>query len=755
MTARSALTVLVVGSGAREHALAHSIQQSLRCKRLLVTPGNGGTPGERFGVAADEVQGIVALCIREQVDLVVVGPEIALAAGIADALAIAGVRCFGPTLDVAQLELSKSFARQLASMLDIPGPRFATFSQGDANDALAWWHGLGVDVVIKQSGLAAGKGVVVPETPDETAVAIAESLAIGDTVIEERLLGTECSLIAFADGHASVPLPLAQDHKRIGEGDTGPNTGGMGAYAPAQVGYSAEDLNAQFIQPVVAHFASLGTPYVGMLYAGLMITTDGPRLLEFNCRFGDPEAQALLPLLDADLLEIIIACTEGKLHTRQVKIRPLHALGVVVSSAGYPSIADFGTPIAHLGDSTESTPVFHGGTEPADGRLVTNGGRIVTCVGIGATLAEARSLAYRNANAVSFAGAYFRRDIGWRSKGASIKSYAATGVDIDEGTRAVSLMKASIEQTATTQVLRGVGAFGGALDVSFLKEFDEPVLVASTDGVGTKVELAARTGRVRGTGIDIVHHCINDVLVQRATPLFFLDYLASSHVDAERVAAVVDGMSHACAAAGCVLLGGETAEMPGVYVEGAFDIAGTLVGVAERRNLLPRPDIAAGDVLIGVASNGPHTNGYSLLRKIFEWIPLDATPHPLTRSLADTLLEPHRNYLPVLSKALDTECVKALVHITGGGLPENLPRVLPEGVGAEVVLGSWPMPPLFQLVRQLITMDNEELYRTLNMGIGMVIVVHPSDVAEVRDTIDEPTWLIGRLILGPRNVILR
>lgn len=755
MTTGSALTVLVIGSGAREHALAYSIQQSPRCKRLLVTPGNGGTPGERFGVAADDVQGIVALCIREQVDLVVVGPEIAIAAGIADALAIAGVRCFGPKLEVAQLELSKSFARQAAALLNIPGPRFASFTKGDTDSALAWWRELGLDVVVKQSGLAAGKGVVVPESPDETAVAIAESLALGDSVIEERLRGTECSLIAFIDGHTSVPLPLAQDHKRIGEGDTGPNTGGMGAYAPAQVGYSAEELNARFIQPLIAHFASLGMSYVGMLYAGLMITSDGPRLLEFNCRFGDPEAQVLLPLLDADLLEIIMACTNGNLHTSDVKIRPLHALGVVVSSAGYPSIADFGTPIVHLGDSTELTPVFHGGTDIAEGRLVTNGGRIVTCVGVGTTLAEARTRAYQNANAVRFTGAYLRRDIGWRAKGAVIVSYAASGVDIDEGTRAVSLMKASIEQTATTQVLRGVGAFGGALDVSFLKEFDEPVLVASTDGVGTKVELASRTGRVRGTGIDIVHHCINDVLVQRATPLFFLDYLASSHVDAERVAAVVDGMSHACAAAGCVLLGGETAEMPGVYVEGAFDIAGTLVGVAERRNLLPRPDVAVDDVLIGVASNGPHTNGYSLLRKIFEWIPLDATPHPLTRSLADTLLEPHRNYLPVLSKALDTECVKALVHITGGGLPDNLPRVLPEGVSAEVNLGSWPMPPLFQLVGQLTTMDNEELYRTLNMGIGMVIVVHPNDVAEVRDAIDEPTWLIGRLILGPRNVVLR
>ncbi len=755
MTVGSALTVLVIGSGAREHALAESIQRSAPCKRLLVTPGNGGTPGERFDVAADDVKSIVALCARERVDLVVVGPEIALDAGIADALADAGVRCFGPKREVAQLELSKSLARKIAEQLKIPGPRFASFTKGDTGGALAWWRALGLDIVVKQSGLAAGKGVVVPESPEETTAAITASLALGDTVIEERLHGIECSLIAFCDGRISVPLPLAQDHKRIGEGDRGANTGGMGAYAPAPVGYSTEELNAKFIQPVIAHFASLGSPYIGMLYAGLIITDSGPRLLEFNCRFGDPEAQVLIPLLDADLLEIIIACTESDLHASDVKIRPLHALGVVVSGAKYPQAADFGTLIAHLGTSTESAPVFHGGTDIVDGHLVTNGGRIVTCVGIAATLAEARTLAYQSAKAVNFAGTYFRRDIGWRAKGASITSYAVTGVDIEEGTRAVSLMKASIEQTASTKVLRGVGAFGGALDVSFLKEYDEPVLVASTDGVGTKVELAARTGRVRGTGIDIVHHCINDVLVQRATPLFFLDYLASSHVDAERVAAVVDGMSYACAAAGCVLLGGETAEMPGVYVEGAFDIAGTLVGVAERRNLLPRSDVAAGDVLIGVASNGPHTNGYSLLRKIFEWIPLDAMPHPLTRCLADTLLEPHRNYLPVLSKALDTECVKALVHITGGGLPDNLPRVLPDGVGAEVVLGSWPMPPLFQLVRQLTTMENGELYRTLNMGIGMVVIVDPDDVAQVRDTIDEPTWLIGRLTAGPRIVTLR
>jgi phosphoribosylaminoimidazole synthetase len=356
---------------------------------------------------------------------------------------------------------------------------------------------------------------------------------------------------------------------------------------------------------------------------------------------------------------------------------------------------------------------------------------------------------------ISFDGMQLRRDIAWRAPGATIKSYASTGVNIDEGTRAVDLIKTSVAKTSTAQVLRGVGAFGGALDVSFLKEFDHPVLVGSTDGVGTKVELAARTGRIRGTGHDIVNHCINDVLVQRAYPLFFLDYLASSKIDAEMVAEVVGGMADACAAADCVLLGGETAEMPGVYAPGAFDIAGTLVGVAERDQLLPLNTIAAGDVLIGVASNGPHTNGYSYLRKLFAWIPMESQPVPLDRPLVDALLEPHRNYLPVLRQALDGERVKALVHITGGGLPDNMPRVLPPGVGANIALGSWPMPPLFQLVQQLSSLETDELYRTLNMGIGMVIITDPAHADQVRALIDEETWIIGNLTSDHQSVRLQ
>jgi phosphoribosylaminoimidazole synthetase len=281
---------------------------------------------------------------------------------------------------------------------------------------------------------------------------------------------------------------------------------------------------------------------------------------------------------------------------------------------------------------------------------------------------------------------------------------------------------------------------------------DDPVIVASTDGVGTKVELAARLGMVRGLGHDIVNHCIDDVLVQSARPLFFLDYIAAAVLDADLVAEVVGGMAEACETAGCALLGGETAEMPGVYVPGAFDIAGTLVGIAERTQLLPRDDVAAGDVLIGVASSGPHTNGFSFLRKLFDWVPMDVTPPGFERSLGESLLAPHRSYLPILGTAIDCGRVKALAHITGGGLPENLPRVLPDGVDAEIELGSWPRGPLFELIAELATgVDTRELHRMLNMGVGMVVVVAPGDADEVRSLIPEETWIIGTLVNGDRG----
>ena len=324
-------------------------------------------------------------------------------------------------------------------------------------------------------------------------------------------------------------------------------------------------------------------------------------------------------------------------------------------------------------------------------------------------------------------------------------AYSASGVSIDAGNRAVALMKDSVRATYNDSVLAGIGSFGGLFDASALKQMDQPVLVASTDGVGTKVKLAASVGRYRGIGHDIVNHCINDILVQGAKPLFFMDYFATSKLNPEQTAEVVTGIAEACKEAGMALLGGETAEMPGVYRPNEFDVAGTIVGVLERDAILPRPTIQAGDVLIGFTSSGPHTNGFSLIRRIFENTLLD-------ESLADELLAPHRSYFNLIYPHLPN--VKALCHITGGGFIENIPRILPESVNAIIHLNSWQVLPLWQLIQQKGDISTDEMYRVFNMGIGMIAVVDPSQAAGLQSSISEQTFAIGELVNGERKVIL-
>ena len=323
--------------------------------------------------------------------------------------------------------------------------------------------------------------------------------------------------------------------------------------------------------------------------------------------------------------------------------------------------------------------------------------------------------------------------------------YAASGVDIDAGNRAVELMKESVRATYNASVLAGIGSFGGLFDASAIKQLDHPVLVASTDGVGTKVKLAASVGRYRGLGHDLVNHCINDILVQGAKPLFFMDYFATSKLDPQRTAEVVMGVAEACRQAGMALLGGETAEMPGVYQPDEFDVAGTIVGVLERESILPRSTMRAGDVLIGFASSGPHTNGYSLIRKVFENTLLD-------ESLADALLAPHRSYFHALYPHLSR--VKALAHITGGGFLENIPRILPDGLAAQIHPGSWTSPSIWKLIQDSGNISTEEMYRVFNMGIGMVAIVDASDTSSIQSSISETTFVIGRLLEGDRKVIL-
>ncbi len=330
--------------------------------------------------------------------------------------------------------------------------------------------------------------------------------------------------------------------------------------------------------------------------------------------------------------------------------------------------------------------------------------------------------------------------------------YASSGVDIDAGNKAVELMKDAVKSTYNDSVLAGIGSFGGLFDVSALKEMEAPVLVASTDGVGTKVKLAASVGRYRGIGHDIVNHCINDILVQGAKPLFFMDYFATSKLNPEQTAEVVTGIAEACKESGVALLGGETAEMPGVYQAGEFDVAGTIVGVLERADILPRSDLKAGDVLIGLKSSGPHTNGYSLIRKIFAEASLESVIPELEDSLVNALLAPHRSYYPVLHSLLSQ--IKALAHITGGGFIENIPRILPDHLDAKIQLGSWPVSPLWTLIQQRGEVDANEMYRVFNMGIGMIVIVDKDLVSKVQSGISEKIFVIGELVEGQKKVII-
>jgi phosphoribosylamine--glycine ligase/phosphoribosylformylglycinamidine cyclo-ligase len=759
------MKVLLVGSGGREHALAWKVAQSPRLRRLFIAPGNPGTAGlgENVPVPAEDIPALVTFATAHQVDLVLVGPETPLAAGLADALQKARIKVFGPTRAAAQIEASKAFAKDFMARHTIPSARYGVFN--DFNAALEYLRSVEFPVVIKASGLAAGKGVVVPETDSQAEAALRSMLLEGEfgeasqmVVIEERLTGPEVSLLAFCDGLTARPMPPAQDHKRQLDGDRGPNTGGMGAYAPAPIcpPELVEQVRQSILQPALDGLRQEGSPFVGVLYAGLMLTEAGPKVLEFNSRFGDPETQALLPLLESDLLDVAMACVEGRLGDMQVRWKNRSAACVVLAAENYPGKAPSGRPIRGLDRNRPDSLVFHAGTRLEGTEIVTAGGRVLGVTGLGETLAAALQAAYSRIQAISFEGMQYRKDIGQKGLANLDQStedqslYAVAGVSIEAGNRAVDLMRQAVRSTYGPEVLAGIGAFCGLYDAAALRDMEEPVLVASIDGVGTKVKLAAQSGSYASIGQDIVNHCINDILVQGARPLFFLDYFATSHLQPEVVAQIVEGIAAACRQAGCALLGGETAEMPGVYAQGEFDLAGTIIGVVERQRILPRPNIQAGDVLLGLASSGPHTNGYSLIRKTFNDVPLDTVFPELRQSLGEALLAVHRSYLPVLWPVLQASDagIKALAHLTGGGFVENIPRVMPPGLGVRVHLGSWPVPPLFHLIQSRSGIETQEMYRVFNMGIGMVVIVASEHAKTVQQQLGRDVWQIGEVLPG-------
>ena len=416
------MNILVIGSGGREHALYWKLSESPQTEQIYAIPGNPGM-GASAEIALDDHAAILRFVKEHEIGLVVVGPEVPLMNGLVDELEAAGIRTFGPRANAAEIEGSKSFAKDLMKKYGIPTARYEVFTA--AEPARAYIRQEGAPIVVKADGLAAGKGVIVAMTEQEAldAVdAIMEDHFFGDAgarvVIEEFMEGEEASLLAFTDGTMIRPMISAQDHKRAYDGDRGPNTGGMGTYAPAPVmtPEMTERAVEEILKPTIAAMAKEGRVYRGCLYLGLMVTADGPKVVEFNARFGDPETQVVLPLLDSDLVAIMCACADGTLADVPIRWKDGAAVCVVLASGGYPGHYDKGQEIHGLADAEAmGALVFHAGTAMKDGKLVTNGGRVLGVIGRGADISSAVDAAYAAATKISFKDAYYRKDIAHRA----------------------------------------------------------------------------------------------------------------------------------------------------------------------------------------------------------------------------------------------------------------------------------------------------------------------------------------------------
>ncbi|KAI9727175.1 MAG: hypothetical protein M1828_007376 [Chrysothrix sp. TS-e1954] len=784
------LNILLVGSGGREHALAWKLAYSPLVSRIFAVPGNGGTalvPKTRNmpDVPASDFNRLLAFAMQEDVNLLIPGPEDPLVTGIVDHFREHGparIACFGPSKAAARLEGDKAYAKNFMKRHRIPTADYETFTSFETAGAYLQSRPLEDRVVIKASGLAAGKGVIMPQNREEAMAALRSIMlehefgAAGDeVVIEEYLEGEEISILSFSDGHTILSLPAAQDHKRIDDNDQGPNTGGMGCYAPVQC--ASPDVMRQIhndvLRPTIEGTAKERAPFLGCLFTGYMLTKDGPKLLEYNVRFGDPECQTLLPLLDTDLAEIMLRCTEHCLNSIKLQIKPGYSTTVVVAAGGYPAKYEKGTPMS-LHETNADAILFHAGTTfDAQAKThKTNGGRVIASTALGPDIQSAVDLAYKGIDCIHFDRMHFRRDIAGRELSRRHKlpgsleqksslSYDSAGVSVDRGNALVNAIKARVKETARSGADAQIGGFGGEFslrDAGF--GADAPTIIGAIDGIGTKIMVAIAMNDYSTIGIDLVAMNVNDLIVQGAEPLIFLDYYACSRLVVEDCESFVNGVIEGCKQSQCALVGGETAEMPGIYRKGDFDAAGCAIGaLPNRRRILPRKEaMEAGDVLLGLASSGAHSNGFSLVRKIVERSALSySSPAPwdASKTLGQALLTPTLVYVASVKYALDQSSQRdsgsaliGLSHITGGGLTENVPRMLPEHLSGRLNVGSWPVPRVLQWLKEEGRMEANEFAKTFNTGLGMVCVVKKAAAQDIQSLLEqagETVYQVGEL----------
>ncbi|MAF36283.1 hypothetical protein CL622_04155 [archaeon] len=752
------MNVLVVGSGGREHMLCKTLSKSPQLNKLFCY-GTHYNPGiERLGVQMrigklSNSHDIISFSRINFINFAIIGPEAPLQYNLALDFHIHNIACIGPIGYYARIETDKAFARYILSCIHPEvNPIYKGFDYTMEISAVEEFiESLQSNIVIKANGLKGGKGVKVQGDHFTTILEgiqyIKQLIKNKDNfVIEEKLIGEEFSLMSFSDGTNISHMPIVQDYKRAYDGDQGPNTGSMGSISYANhrlpfltdidIAY-CQTINGNIVNHLRKFYASNSSvnkySYKGILYGSYMKTTSGEiKVIEFNARFGDPEVMNVLSILKTDFIQICKSIINGTLDQLQIEYEPKATVCKYLVPKGYPQDPEkkknvFISQIDDISDTLIFSSVYENERCLRDYCVTTLGSRAIALIGKGDTTSQALETISETINHIH-GPLYMRTDIGMSDKIKEQSEYEKSGVNIDEGNRFVQDLKTYAESTFNSHVVSDIGDFGGIFNLSeILKQngYTELCLISSTDGVGTKSLFIERYLGAIGysiLGCDIVNHCINDILVQGGTPLYFLDYYATDKLNKTNALHFIKGISFACKKYNCVLLGGETAEMPDIYMKNRCDMAGTITGIVNKNEILHgRKTITEGDIVVALESSGPHTNGYSLIRKIMNEIGTPEQNKLRYPQIIGKLTKPHRCYLGDYKKIKEICQVKGLCHITGGGLTENVKRILPDQLFIDYTYDIHNYPIEFEFLQENGNISDEEMIKVFNCGIGMLV----------------------------------
>lgn len=704
---------IIIGCGGRENIICKRLydeNNTIYCIGEYINPDIKSICKDYFVSSLNDHINILKICDSIVPDIVFIGPENILQSNFINTCKLKNYNCIGPYKELAQLETSKSFTRYLLKEIykDKYNPKFIYIKDShNINDIVSFViNNDNIDIVIKSDSLAGGKGVFVQgdhfNTINQGIDIINTKLKDKNILIEEKLVGNEFSLFTLSDGKHFFHLPPVQDYKRAYDNNIGPNTGGMGSIMDNFDFITDEDINeCEMLNSTVLLSMNhkYNKPYIGILYGSYMKTTDEQiKLIEYNCRFGDSEVFNIINSIKSSLTDIFTNMVNQTLHKTNINVEKTSNIVKYLVPKGYPD-----NPVKNKIVYNKINNVY---LASIDENYMMLGSRSIAVYADGINLKEAYINCENIINQINTENLFWRKDIGYQKENQQL-TYKSSGVDIDKGNEFVKKIKNDVESTYNSNVLGKHGNFGGQYS------FKNNVLVASTDGVGTKGSLIKKyTDNYYICGHDIVNHSVNDILVQGAKPLFFLDYVASSNLNIDDTASFVKGCCDACKKVDCVLIGGETAEMPQVYNEGHMDMVGTIVG----EKVIDIDIMTENDIAIYYPSSGPHTNGYTLIRKILE----NNIP---PKSVMEDLLQPHRSYLNEVIEINKKYNLSGMCHITGGGLTDNLKRIIPSYLS--INLENITYPNWCNWLQTNGNLTNDEMKKTFNCGIGYINFIKP------------------------------